>query len=98
MSDDLDELMETLGAAQVSGRNAMDRYREFRQVFLGSDAGKRVFHDILAMAHVWKSSIQRDSHQTYAVEGERRLALKIIATVHIEPTAQAAAANKIRQE
>lgn len=77
--------MAQLGAAQSSERTAQDRYREFRQLFLGSDVGKRVLHDILAMGHVWRSSVSRDPYMTYANEGERRLALQIMATVHVEP-------------
>ena len=89
MADDLDDLMAELGASQVAGRTPLDRYREFRQVFLGTDAGKRVMHDILTWGHVWKSTaVKGDPHETYLREGERNMALKLITTIQIEPRTQ----------
>ncbi len=92
MSDDLDGLMADLAEAQTSGRNAIERHAEFRQVFLGSDMGKRVLYDILAAGHVWQSSVVRavekgiDPYLTHVREGERALAITILKWIHKQPT------------
>ena len=86
--------MNELGASQVSGRTALDRYRDFRQVFFETDTGKRVLNDILAWGHIWKSSIVRDKnlvadpYMTFKNEGERNLALLILTILHREPKLQ----------
>lgn len=92
--EELQEFVADLTSADVSGRNAMDRYKEFRQVFLGSDAGKRVLYDILALAHVWKSSVRLNPYATYAAEGERRLAIKILGIIHREPAGEKPGAGR----
>ena len=87
--DELDALMAELGVVQTSARNDLDRYREFRDVFLGTDVGKRVLHDILSWGHVWASSVVREnSHMTFVYEGERKLALKVLTAIHMEPRLQ----------
>lgn len=89
MTDDLDGLMSELASAQIAGRTPMDRYREFRLVFLGTDAGRRVLHDILDWGHVWMpTAVPGDPYETYRREGERNMALKIIVTTHREPRDQ----------
>jgi hypothetical protein len=89
MSDELDELdglMADLGAAQTSKRKPPERHAEFRQVFLATEVGKRVLHDILSWGHIWQTSIVSDPHMTYKKEGERNLALRILTTLHKQPS------------
>ena len=89
MTDELDALMVELATAQTGGRPALDRYREFREVFLSTDVGKRVLHDLLSWGHIWRSSIVRDSaYMTFVKEGERNLALKLLTAIYIEPHVQ----------
>ena len=88
--EDFDLLMQDLASAQGAGqRNPMDRYREFRQVFLGSDAGKRVLHDILSRGRIYRPSTHPgDPYKTHTNEGKRELALEILMILHREPAAE----------
>jgi hypothetical protein len=63
----------------------MDRYREFRSVFLDTEAGRRVLHQILAWGHIWTTSMSQTPHEMAFSEGERNLGLKILAAVEVEP-------------
>lgn len=66
----------------------MDRYRDFRAVFLSDERGRRVLHEILGWGHVFRSSVQGrpvDPHQVTFREGERNLALRILAALNAEP-------------
>jgi hypothetical protein len=74
-----------------TGYRDEDRYREFRRVFLGSDEGRRVLHEILSWGHMFQSSVGRtdiDPNRVLFLEGERNLALKLLATLNAEPTAR----------
>ena len=79
--------------AEIShtGYRDEDRYREFRRVFLGSDEGRRVLYEILSWGHMFQSSVSRtdiDPNRVMFLEGERNLALKLLATLNAEPTAR----------
>lgn len=66
----------------------MDRYRDFRAVFLSDERGKRVLNEIFAWSHIYRSSAQGrpiDPYQMALREGERSLALRILATLNAEP-------------
>lgn len=83
-----DDLRNEVAAVHPGARQRlpMDRYREFRQVFLATDAGRRVLYDIFAAGHMYRSSYQRgDPHHTTFQEGERNLALYIQQTLINEP-------------
>ena len=88
----LDDLLAEMHAAAMPERTKMDRYREFRRVFLGTDEGKRVLYDILAWCHMGHSSIKPgqviDPYDVVKQEGERRVGLYISTTLNAEPTAQ----------
>jgi hypothetical protein len=74
-----------------TGYRDEDRYREFRRVFLGSDEGRRVLYEILSWGHMFQSSVSRteiDPNRVMFLEGERNLALKLLATLNAEPTAR----------
>lgn len=71
-----------------TGYRDEDRYREFRLVFLGSDEGRRVLHEILSWGHMFQSSVGRadiDPNRVLFFEGERNMALKLLATLNAEP-------------
>jgi hypothetical protein len=86
---EMDGLMGDLAAVQTSHRGPIEVHAEFRKVFLGSDMGKRVLYDILGWCHVWRSSIVAvNPHMTYAYEGQRALALRILKALHVQPTAR----------
>ena len=67
----------------------MDRYRDFRQVFLANDQGKRVLHEILSLGRMISSPLPStgliDANRVLANEGRRTLALDIFAIIHAEP-------------
>lgn len=77
--------------AELAGNYAsdMDRYREFRAVFLSDERGRRVLQELLTWGHVFRSSaVGRpiDPHQVMLREGERSLALRILSTINAEPS------------
>lgn len=66
----------------------MDRYRDFRQLFMGSEQGKRVLYELLAWGNQFQSSVRRgnyDPYQTMFYEGQRSIATDIIRTLSKEP-------------
>lgn len=74
----------------------MDRYRDFRELFLGSDRGKRVLWQLMGFGHMFRSTAALAAHDTnraFFHEGERNVALRIFNTVHVEPKAKPARAN-----
>lgn len=89
MNDEINDLLGSLKSAQQLARTTQDKAREFRLVFLGTEAGKRVFYDILDWARISDVlAAPGDPHETYRRIGMRDLGLLIIATVHgnVEPT------------
>jgi hypothetical protein len=86
-SPDPEKLLVELSAAALGAKYTdMDRYREFKAVLLSSDQGRRVLHQILTWGHVWTSSFDENPGKTAFAEGERNLALRILAALHFEPT------------
>ncbi len=85
----IEEVLEDFGFLHDPNRTKLDKYRDFRKVFLGSDEGRRVLHDILTFGHIYRSSAVRgDPYETSRREGERNIALKILETIHKEPKEQ----------
>jgi hypothetical protein len=66
----------------------MDRYRDFREVFMVSDAGKRVLNELFMMTHIHAPSIKGDSkvETVYVLEGERNIGLKLMSVLNCEPS------------
>ncbi len=85
-------LNEELAAALLSGYSNMDRYREFRRLFLGSEEGKRVLHQILSWGGFYRSSWGGASNPEFnpyraaLCDGEKNLALKILSAMNAEPS------------
>lgn len=99
MSEEFDRTLEDLAAAQGDQRNPLDRYREFRQVFLGSEAGKRVLYDILAAGRIYRpTTVRGDPYATHTNEGRRELALDILTIIHREPRAERPQAGRNKPE
>ncbi len=95
MTDELDALMVELSTAQTGARPALDKYREFREVFLGTEVGKRVLHDLLSWCHRYRSPLARnletgDAHlyNTFVKLGEHNIGQKILTTIYVEPRVQ----------
>lgn len=77
----------------TGNRTKLDRYREFRLVFLGSDEGKRVLYEILGMAKLQARLVEPhpapvDEKRLLLREGARQLAADIIDVIHKEPNTE----------
>lgn len=100
MSDLLTELLESLQELPITENySPQDRYNDFRQVFTGSDQGKRVYRELVAWGRIFNTSVQGspiDPFKVMAAEGHRSYAIKLIAAVSIEPPEQPKNANKKR--
>ena len=69
------------------GYSKMDRYKDFREVFL-TDQGMRVLYEILSWGHMFRSSAHLgkfDPYETMFHDGERNIALQIMYTMRAEP-------------
>lgn len=71
------------------GYSDADRYRDFRQVFLATDQGRRVLYEIFSWANLFRAVfIPGDPYATHYRDGERNIGLKILATLNAEPAPQ----------
>lgn len=68
-----------------------DRTRLFTDVFLGSQAGRRVLHEILDWCGLYRPSVMGrpghaiDVHATMVREGERNIGLRLMAVLMQDP-------------
>ena len=80
----------------------LERYKDFRELFLGSDLGKRVFNEILGMGYMANDTTKFnkygvDPNATLISTGERKLALMIHKLVMVEPPAPPPPTQKTRR-
>lgn len=94
MSDlphDAESIFTTLSAAHPQNYAPMDMYRDFRAVFLSTDQGRRVLHEILKRGHYFGPAIPRspqiDPYRLAMGEGARQLVLGVLDTANNEPQA-----------
>ena len=66
----------------------IDRYADFRSVFLGSEQGQRVLYELLSWGGMFRPRRSFDTNETFFNEGERNIALKIMTTMNAEPKAR----------
>lgn len=83
------ELLDMLIASSQYGTD-MERYKDFREVFFGSEQGQRVFKEILGMGYMLNTTVKYnkygvDTNATLITTGERKLALLIHKTATHEP-------------
>ena len=86
----LDCLMELIGEDSGS-YTVMDRYRDYRAVFWGSDQGRRVLKDIIKFGHGIRTTAigpdpTIDPYRMAIHEGERNMALRILKISSAEPS------------
>jgi len=67
---------------------ATDRYRDFRRVFLDTDEGRRVLHEIFSFCGMFQPIRNLETNEVFFREGERNVALKIMTTMNAEPKAR----------
>lgn len=73
---------------------SLDAYRDFREVFLGSERGKRVLNQIMSWGHTMRSTADEDAARMAILNGERNLSLRILATIEVEPQPRPATATR----
>lgn len=92
MADRYDEFLDIFSDVAIKeGYSALDRYRDFRDVFLGSDSGRRVLKQIMTWSHLaapHAAGTPVDEKKILISEGQRNLALTIMATLLKEPEAK----------
>ena len=89
MSDDADLLAALVSLPATEGYTPAERYHDFRQLFMGSDQGKRVLREILAWGHLLRPAVISrpvDPYLTHVREGESNMARRLLATVCREPS------------
>ena len=89
MPDELDVLISDLaivGPHKTTYTSPMERYGEFRRLFLDTDEGRRVLREILVMGGVNRvAAVRGDPYETYLRQGETNLAFKIFNAALVEP-------------
>ena len=86
---DVHALLELLPGGDY--QNDSDRYQDFRQLFMGSDQGKRVLYEILSWGKLFRPGVMGSPIDPYALaiaEGKRHLTLQLLSIVNIEPPTQ----------
>ena len=91
MSEDFDEILADLTRTRKSKRPQMEIYSDFRQLFLGSDLGRRVLREILLEGHMVDGPAVAPTqahdfspNKTFHRLGAHYLALKILRFVYYE--------------
>jgi len=86
---DMEAFFDGLRTASTGAWTALDRYRDFRAVFLGAstpEQGKRVLWQIFEWARIWRPvAVRGDPYETYRRDGARDIGLKILMTMNAEP-------------
>ena len=80
----------------------VERYQDFRELFLGSEMGRRVFNEILGMGYMANDTTKFntngvDPNATLISTGERKLALTIHKLVMAEPSTPPPPTQKSRR-
>ena len=67
----------------------IDRYRDFRRVFLDTPGGRRVLWQLFEMANLFApvAVLPADPYAAYHRDGARNLALNIMAILNADPNA-----------
>ena len=85
MSDDLLSVLASLPSEKYTPK---ERYQDFRQLFTGTEQGKRVFAEILSWGHLLQPSTRGtpiDPYLTHIHEGEANIGRRLLVTVMRDP-------------
>lgn len=86
MSDLHTELLDSLNELpRTENYSAKDRYADFRQLFMGSDQGKRVYRELLSWGMIFNAGSSTDTNKVMMEKGNRNFALKLMSAVTIDP-------------
>ena len=86
-------------AASYPGKTykPMDRYRDFRRVFLSDEQGRRVLYEVMSFCGMFRSAAPRanfDPYHTAFLNGQQDIAFKLLATMNAEPKARPASTKE----
>jgi len=81
-----EKVLEKFYREMTPKQTAADMRNDFRKVFYGSEQGKRVLDQILSWGRTFKTCMNDDGRKHAFLEGQRNMALMIIATLETEPT------------
>ena len=87
----LDPFLEEIAAGAPEHYAPLDIYRDFLRIFMETDEGRRVLHQIFTWAGLYRSSAKRaafDPNETMFHEGARDLGLTIMRAMATEPKPQ----------
>jgi hypothetical protein len=88
--DDIQEFIGSL-AEGFYGRGEytkMDRYRDFRRLFLGTEEGKRVLYELMGWGKLYgaiPANREQQDRDIFVMLGERNLVLQLLRTINLEP-------------
>lgn len=92
MSDLFTDLLDSLNELPLSENyTPKERYNDFRQLFTGTEQGKRVYRELLSWGKLFNPAIQGtpiDPYRMAVAIGERNFATKLMAAVNIDPPEQ----------
>ncbi len=77
------------GKPYSSWPGSIDRYRDFRRLFLETEQGKRVLYEIMGWCGMFRSaapSANFDPHKTMFLNGQQDIAFKLLAVMDQEPS------------
>ena len=80
------------------GYDDSQAHADFRRVLLGSEAGKRVFFQIIDWCGLFRTSMSSKQGFAEFKEGRRDVGLKVLEAVYSEPSEEAPLAEKTESE
>lgn len=86
-SPDIDKFMQRLARHDFTNYSDMDRYRDFRRLFLGTQQGEKVLSQIFDICGLLKPTVSEttDPYMAFHREGSRAVAISILAILNAEP-------------
>ena len=98
MTDLFTELLDSITNLPITeDYSPKDRYADFRQLFTGSEQGKRVYRELLVWTKYFSTSLTGDPIDPLrlaVLSANRDFGSKLISTVNIEPLEQPTKANR----
>jgi len=92
MADLFTELLNSIRSLPITENySPKERYQDFRQVFTGTEQGKRVYRELLSWGKMFASSVYGDPIDPLRMAKDQAVSdfsKKILATVEIEPPEQ----------
>lgn len=97
---DPEAFLSQLAASHPGKRySKMDRYRDFRRLFLDTDQGRRVLFEILSWGHIFRcpaAMSKFDPYETLYHNGEANMAKRLMSTMNAEPKERPANTKETR--